>query len=163
MKERSDKHEWLIKRAKRYARHGNAAAVEGVMLQLLNDEPDDTVALAFLGAALFQSGRSAAAVVAYRRALDVEPDLGLVRYQLGLAEASLAHHEHALECWQPLLDDEAEFMAHYQSAMALLALDRAEEAGPLIETARKRMPLEHPLSIALDGMVARYCQAPAIN
>jgi tetratricopeptide (TPR) repeat protein len=158
MSQRSEKHAWLIKRAKRYARTNNAAAVERVMVDLLSEAPDDTVALALLGAARFQSGRPADAIVAYRRALRVDPGLGVVRYQLGLAQAALARHEEALMTWQPLLGDEAEFMAHYQSAMALLALGRASDAGPLIDTARERMPGEHPLSSELDRMAARYCQ-----
>jgi tetratricopeptide (TPR) repeat protein len=144
MSQRSEKHAWLIKRAKRYARTNNAAAVERVMVDLLSEAPDDTVALALLGAARFQSGRPADAIVAYRRALRVDPGLGVVRYQLGLAQAALARHEEAL--------------MNYQSAMALLALGRASDAGPLIDTARERMPGEHPLSSELDRMAARYCQ-----
>jgi tetratricopeptide (TPR) repeat protein len=158
MKEYSEKQAWLIKRAKRYARNGNAGAVERVTLDLLRELPDDTVALAMLGAARFQSGRPAEAIVSYERALEVDQDVALLRYQLGLAQAALGRHEEALESWQPLLDDDAEFMAHYQSAMALLALGRVPEAEPLIHIACERMPPEHLLSAELNRMAARYSE-----
>jgi tetratricopeptide (TPR) repeat protein len=160
MRERSDRHQWLLKRARRYARSGNSAGVENVMQQLLSDEPDDTVSLGMLGAALFQSGRAAEAIDAFSRALRVDPDLALIRYQLGLAQAALAQHNEALDSWQTLLDDKNEFMAHYQSALGLLALGKVLEAGHLIETARKRMPQEHPLSEQLSVMAGRHPTPP---
>lgn len=156
MIQRSDNHEWLIRRAKRYAQHRNTAGVIDVSQRLLQDLPDDTVALALLGAALFQAGRPAEAIDAYTRALDVDPDLVLIRYQLGLAQAALARHDEALTSWQPLLDDDEDYMAHYQSALALLATGRPVEAAPLVAMAHKRMPRDHLLCGELDKLASRF-------
>ena len=93
---------------------------------------------------------------------------GKIADRLGLMDTDVlrSHPDHTpggeigagLIGFLPEAMSEAEFMAHYQSAMALLALGRASDAGPLIDTARERMPGEHPLSSELDRMAARYCQ-----
>lgn len=68
--------------------------------QLVGADPDDPVAWTMLGVALRGSGRPAAAIVAYRRALDLQPEAGGVHSNLGnalkdahrLDEAVAAHY-----------------------------------------------------------------------
>lgn len=156
MEQRSDRQAWLLRRAQRYARHNNAEGVEEVTLKVLDESPDDLVALGMLAAARFQSGRPAEAIDVYERALQIDPGQRLMRFQLGLSQAALGRNEAAVDTWAPLLEgDDSEFMAHFQTAQALVALGRADEAQPLFLVARQRMPSVHPMSELLDKIVAR--------
>ena len=144
----------LLWRAKRLARRGNAEGVIDALLPLVDEQADDPVVLALYAAARFQTGDLPRAIEAYDRTLAADPSHRVARFQLGLALASLPEHQAAVAAWAPLLDDEAEFMAHFHSAQSLLALGRPANAAPLLETARRRMPREHPLSDDLDKIMA---------
>lgn len=80
----------------------------------------------------------------------------LARFQLGMAHLSSGAAETALETWEPLLDQEEDFMAHFHSALALLQLGRREQAETLLMHASQTMPVSHPLYPKLLELVAQY-------
>ena len=146
----------IMWRARRLARRGNAQGVIDTLLPLVSEKSDDPVLLALYGAARFQTGDLPRAIEAFDRTLAADPSHQLARFQLGLALAGLPEHQAAVAAWAPLLDNDTEFMAHFHSAQSFLALGRSENAGPLLATARQRMPREHPLSDELDKTMARH-------
>lgn len=93
----------------------------------------------------------------YETLLQVNAVNPLARFQLGMAHLSSGAAETALETWEPLLDQEEDFMAHFHSALALLQLDRREQAEAMLMHASRAMPVSHPLYPKLLELVAQYC------
>ena len=143
-------------RAKRFARRGNAQAVIDTLSPLVSKKPDDPALLALYAAARFQTGDLPRAIEAFDRTLAADPSHRVARFQLGLALSGLPEHQAAIAAWAPLLEDDAEFMAHFHTAQSLLALGRPANAEQHFATARQRMPREHPLSDELDKAIARH-------
>jgi tetratricopeptide (TPR) repeat protein len=99
------------------------------------------------------------AIEYYRRALEVNPANPLARLQLGLLQSSLGRAQDALDTWRPSLDDPKEFVAHFQSGVAMLQLQRPAEARSLLATAEQRMPANHPLRPTLRELLTRVGQS----
>lgn len=115
--------------------------------------PGHEVALGMFAAAYFQIGLKDRAQPLYEELLRHHPENALARFQLGLLH--LANDPGtALEIWDPLLQVEEEFMAHFHAALAHLQLRQAERALPLLEHAGRYMPGGHPLQAQLQELRA---------
>lgn len=124
---------------------------------LLDDEPNNELALGLLAATYLQIGYHEKAVNVYETLLQVNAVNPLARFQLGLAHLNSGAAETALQTWEPLLDQEQDFMAHFHSALALLQLDRREQAETLLMHASRTMPVSHPLYPTLLELIVQYC------
>jgi len=112
---------------------------------IVADRPQDQVALGMLASVYADLGMQDQAREYYDRILTINPENPLARHQRGILEFEAGQLESALEIWQPLLETEHDFMAHFYSALALMQLNRLDGVRDLLETALERMPTDHPL------------------
>ena len=89
----------------------------------------------------------------YRRVLAINPANPLARFQLGLLQLSTRQPQEALDTWGASLKDPDEFMAHFHSGMALIQLQRLEEARSFLEQTAQRMPKDHWLYSQLKHLL----------
>jgi tetratricopeptide (TPR) repeat protein len=131
------RHPWALERLSALVagigRHVEALALS----QRLNDvAPDNARGWALTGWALQRLERQKEAEVAYRRALDVDPQQDSALKWLGALMADAGHHEEALGLFQRLnkaAPCDAE--GWERTAEALKLLGRVEEASSVFETA----------------------------
>lgn len=129
--------------AMREQRHKDALVS---LKQIINDEPDNEIALGMLASAYAELGMRDRARQHFDKILELKPGNPLARFQRGLMDFEDGKPESALDIWQPLLADDDDFMGHFHSALAFLQLEQPDEAKELLVTAQKRMPSSHPLS-----------------
>jgi tetratricopeptide (TPR) repeat protein len=132
-------------------RDGRYDAAIGGLKKFLEVHREHEVATGLLAAAYFEIGMVAEARALYERLLEAHPGNPLARLQLGLACLG-TDARRALEVWQPLLEVEEEFLAHFHAALAHLQLGDRSAARALLEHAAKYMPAEHPLRPQLDQL-----------
>jgi tetratricopeptide (TPR) repeat protein len=144
----------LLKTAAESAKCGNYDDAIAQLKQLLDEDRNNELAIGMLAAIYLQIGMHQRASSWYRKLRELSPDNPLARFQLGLTRLNQGMPGEALESWQPLLEKEGEFVAHFHSALALLQLDRREDAHQLLELAGQRMPTDHPLQPALTRLLA---------
>lgn len=115
------------------------------MKEILAAHPRHELSLGMLASIYLQIGMHRQAEVHFEALLADHPDNPLARFQLGMTHLAEQRPEKALEIWEPMLENENEFMANFHSALALIQLERPTEAYPLVERAGKHMPANHPL------------------
>jgi tetratricopeptide (TPR) repeat protein len=113
--------------------------------QILQSHPRHEISMGMLASIYLQSGKRQRAIEQFEALLAVHPKNPLARFQLGMASLANGEPEKALSQWAPMLEMDNEFMAHFHSALALIQLGRLDEALPLVEHARSKMPEAHPL------------------
>ena len=113
--------------------------------QLLDKDQEHEIAMGMLAAIYLQIGMHERAENFYRQLLQINPGNPLARFQLGMSKFNQGAIEQALLTWEPMLDLENEFMAHYYSGLALLHLDEKDKAMRMFEHARRHVPDSHPL------------------
>lgn len=93
-----------------------------------------------LGNELFNAGRVREAVVAYERALEIQPDRAATHYNLGNALSRLGRIDEALDAYERAL----ELRPHFPRALNNLgsALHRLGRMGEAISTYRKALALQ---------------------
>lgn len=119
--------------------------------QFLERHPDHEIAMGLLAACYFQIGMLDEARSLYRQLLQMHPQNALARFQLGMTCLDGEPRE-ALSIWQPLLQVDREFMAHFHAALAHMKLDEDRQAEALLEHAARYMPESHPLRGQLDHL-----------
>lgn len=145
----------LLRSATDAAKRGELDAAIVQLKSLLDLDPKNEVALGMLAAIYAQIGLRDKAAEYFQRTLQVNPRNSLARFQLGLMQLADQKPEEALETWKLSLADPGEFMAHFHSGLALLALKRPGEARGLFEQAARHMPADHPLRGQLQQLLAQ--------
>ena len=86
----------------------------------------------------FQAGRAAEAESAYRAALAIAPGDPAVTHNLGVAIAAQGRHRDALGCFEAALEADPDFVsAHYNRAVALMALGEAQARDQVLQPRRR--------------------------
>lgn len=137
------------------AKRGDLEAAVVHLEELLVAEPENEIANGMLAGIYAELKMPERATVYYQRVLVANPRNVLARFQLGLLQLTGGQPQEALETLRPNLSDNTEFLAHYYSGRALLALGKPAEARVLLERAAQRMPVEHPLYAELQGLLGR--------
>lgn len=123
--------------------------------QLLALDSRHELATGMLAAVYAELGMRERAIETYRRALVLNPANPLARLQLGLLQSSLGRTQDALDTWKPSLGDPQDFVAHFQSGVALLQLQRSAEARVVLNVVSQRMPRDHVLRPRLQELLAK--------
>jgi tetratricopeptide (TPR) repeat protein len=126
-------------------KEGNLEKAISSLKTILDNRPDHEIALGLLASIYLQIGMNEQAIKYYQALLNVNPDNPLARFQLGMAQLATGQPELALETWEPMLKLKNEFMANFHSALALLQLNRPQEALNQLLDAGRHMPSSHPL------------------
>jgi len=111
---------------------------------IVADRPQDEIALGMLASVYSDLGMKDRAREYYDQVLTTNPQNPLARQQRGLLEFEAGQLESALEIWRPLLETEHDFVAHFYCALASMQLGRLDGVRGLLDTARERMPSDHP-------------------
>ena len=85
----------LLERARQLAEAGDAAGALATLEEAIRREPNDARSYFRLGELLEQSGRTREAIEAWRRALVLDPEVGLTYYRIGQAYKSLGDRVNA--------------------------------------------------------------------
>lgn len=120
---------------------------------ILAVEPGSEIATGMLAAVYAELGMPQRATEYYQRVLALNPDNALARFQLGVLQLNAGRTREALETWEPSLADQSDFAAHYYSGLALLQLEKADEARTLLQKAHQRMPHDHALYPSLKELL----------
>ena len=108
---------------------GRAAEAEGILRQILIDQPTHEGAWHHLGKLFMDTGQTDEAVAALGEAVRLNPHFIEAHYDLGIALMNLQRPEEAIGAWQrvtQLQPDHAE--AYGQMARALRVVGRVDEA-----------------------------------
>lgn len=151
----SDDPQELLRRATAAAGERDFEQALVCLKRLLARDARHELATGMLAAVYAELRMTERAIEYYRRVLALNPANPLARLQLGLLESSLGRTEDALATWKPSLEDPTDFVVHFQSAVAMLQLQRTTEARALLTTAAQRMPANHPLRPTLQELLAR--------
>jgi tetratricopeptide (TPR) repeat protein len=112
---------------------------------ILDSDPLHELANGMLGSIYADLGLTDKAVYAFRQVLTANPLNVLARFQMGLVLSTAHRHQEAIDAFQPMLDMKDDFLAHFHTALALVTLERPDQARPLLLTAKQRMPESHTL------------------
>lgn len=126
-------------------RHDNTEAGMLALKTILELSPQHELANGMLASLYAQLGMPYAAINYYHTTLEINPDNHLARFQLGIQQLETGQAKVALQTWEPLLGLEGQFMPQFYSAIALIALERPQEANKLLTQAQATMPQDHPL------------------
>jgi tetratricopeptide (TPR) repeat protein len=135
------------------ARRGELESAMLHLKELLEADPDHEIAAGMLGGIYAQLNMTERAIGCYRRVLAINPQNVLARFQLGLVQLTSGHPREAVDTLRPCLADKGDFLAHFHSGLALLELNRPEEAHPLLTYAAQRMPADHALRKRLHELL----------
>lgn len=133
-----------LKLATQYAKEGHLDSAIALLKSMIEQWPENEVTRGLLASIYLQIGMQAQAVEHYEILLDTHPENSLARFQLGMAKLSQGKPEEALDVWEPMLSLKNEFMANFHSALALLQLNRPQEALQRLLEAKQKMPASHP-------------------
>ena len=120
---------------------------------ILAADPSHELANGMLGSIYAELGMTDKAVQAFLQALNTNPQNPLARFQMGLVLLTAQRYQEAIDAFAPMLVVEGEFLAHFHSALALIALDRPSQARPLLQQANQNMPASHPLYGTLQQLL----------
>lgn len=121
---------------------------------IVADRPEDQVAMGMLASVYADLGMKDNARQYFDQMLAADPENPLVRYQRGVLDFEAGRLDSALEIWRPLLETEHDFMGHFYSALALMQLGRLDGVRGLLDTARERMPSNHPFRQEVEKLLA---------
>jgi predicted Zn-dependent protease len=138
-----------------YAQRGELEPAMIQLRELLQADPDHEIANGMLASIYAQLNMTDRAVTGYRRVLAINPHNVLARFQLGLLQVTSGHPQEAVDTLRPCLTDKQDFLAHFYSGVALLELQRPEEARALLARASQRMPADHTLQPRLRELLER--------
>jgi Tfp pilus assembly protein PilF len=123
-------------------------------MALLEIDGHNEVANGLMAAIYAELKLPALAADYYGRVLSIHPQNALARFQLGLLQLQTNEPEAALATWHDCLENPDDYLAHFHSAVALLQLQRADEARSLLAVAAARMPPEHSLHSSLQSLLS---------
>lgn len=116
---------------------------------LISHSPNHELALGMLASIYAEIGLYDRAIENFEKALDLNADNPLVRFQLGLIQFKNGDPQQALDTWAPALNQN-DFMLHFHSGLALRELNRIDEARQMFAQANKTMPSNHALHAQLQ-------------
>lgn len=143
-----------LARASQTVKNGDFETAIVQLKGLLMEYPRHELATGMLAAIYLQIGMHQKASNCYRKLLALNPENPLARFQLGMTRLGQGMPAEAIDTWQPLLGIEGEFMAHFHSGLALLQLERRDEAHAMLVQAGQTMPGDHPLYPELVRLLA---------
>jgi Tfp pilus assembly protein PilF len=131
--------------------------------EILAQDPNHEIATGLLASVYFQIGMHDRAVSLYRALLTNHPQNPLARFQLGLAQLSQGLPGDALATWEPMLENDTEFMAHFHAALALLQLGQPLDARERLAAVGRHMPGSHPLYPKLIELNAQLASVKEVS
>jgi len=88
----------------------------------------------------------------FEQVLRLNPANVLARFQLGLLHLETGQPRDALEAWQSKPPSPEDYLTHFYSAVALLELNRPDEAKVRLLQAAQHMPADHRLHPELQRL-----------
>lgn len=140
-----DQDNQLLARATACTKDNDFAGAIGHLKSLLQSYPEHEIANGMLAAVYAELGMTGRAIEYFQRALTINPDNLLARFQLGLLQLRAERPREALETWKPALADRHDFAIHYHCGATLLRLEEPDAARPILQEAARRMPKDHAL------------------
>ncbi|MCB2227465.1 MAG: tetratricopeptide repeat protein [Desulfarculaceae bacterium] len=135
--------------------HAAKALVHAGYLEPYSAVACDAVSLNVSGDTLYNAGRLSEAVAEYEKALLLQADEPNVINSLGVCHGRLGNMERAAEYFGRAVEVSAQdFMAHYNLGLALLNLERVEEAGPCLARSLELEP-QHADTLFQLGALAQ--------
>ncbi len=120
---------------------GDLATAAGLYQDILKADPDQPVALHFLGVIAQQKGKPQTALEMSTKALAVRPDLLEAWINLGNAQKDLGQHETAAISFQKAISLKPDYAeAHYNLGVVLQELERPEDAVACYHEALRLAP-----------------------
>jgi tetratricopeptide (TPR) repeat protein len=124
--------------------------------QAIDARPDFAEAHNNLGVVYAAGDRHELAADAHRRALSFRPDYADARLNLGIALMNLELYDEASQTLAPLTGGPTPpFAAAYQHGLALVALDRLDEAAKVLDKALRQQPGHLDAALLLADVQAR--------
>lgn len=131
--------------ATKAARAGDNEAAILELKHLLETDPRHELGNGMLASIYAQIGLTDRAVHYFRQTLDYHPDNVLARFQLASLQLQKGENSAALDTLRPMLSMPDDFLAHFHSGLALVALGQMARARELLLKAADNMPVDHPL------------------
>lgn len=135
------------------AKSGDKEAAISQLKQLLDINPRHELANGMLASIYAELGLIERAIHFFQKVLDHHPANVLARFQLGVLLLTHEQPQRSLDVLQPMLSMDDDFLGHFHSGLALVALGRPEQARKLFQQAAKRMPANHPLYEKLQAVL----------
>ncbi len=108
---------------------GRLSQAENIYQQILQNDPNQSVALHLLGVIAHQKGRNDTSVDLITKALSLKPDLAEAHSNLGAVLRELGNPEEAVASCRKALDLKPDYIeAHYNLGVVLQELGKLEEA-----------------------------------
>jgi tetratricopeptide (TPR) repeat protein len=163
-----------LERAIQHHTAGDLPQAEDIYRQILNTDPDQLVALHFLGLALKDMGRLDEAVDSFYKTIALKPDYAEAHYNLGNALRELGKLDEAIAGYHKALAIKPDYTgAHNNLGLALQNIGKLEEA---VASYNKAVAIKPDLAEAhfnlgnvlldqdkLDEAIASYHKALAIK
>ncbi len=113
----------------RHHQGGRLQAAEQIYRQILAVEPNQAVAIHFLGVIAYQVGKPDEAVPRYRRALELWPEFAEAYGNLGMALKAQGELDEAIACYRRALELKPDYVeAHNNLGIALKEQGKLDEA-----------------------------------
>jgi tetratricopeptide (TPR) repeat protein len=120
---------------------GRAAEAQGVLEDLIVQDPDNQSLMEALAFAYYVQEENEKAIEIYRRVLEVSPENKKARYNLGILLWKQEDGEAALEAFVTILENDPEDLeALYHQGELLLQLNRPAEAAEVLEAYLQKQP-----------------------
>lgn len=136
--------------------HAKSGAYEEAIAELealVELKGDSEVATGMLASIYAELNATDRAIECFERVLALNPGNVLARMHLGQVLMSCQRPRDALAAWKPCLRMEGDFLAHYNSGLALMKLDEITEARRMFEKAALNMPPAYELQPQLQQML----------
>jgi tetratricopeptide (TPR) repeat protein len=128
---------------------GNDAGAQAAYRKAIELKPDYAEAYFNLGVALRGLDRSEEALVAYRKALQLRPDYPAAQVQIGAVLSDLGRSREALAPLEAAARANPSYDAHYYHGVALMDLERFDEAIAVLRNAVDLSPRRHEARYAM--------------
>jgi tetratricopeptide (TPR) repeat protein len=135
----------LLAAATRNVREGRLDDAMDQLKRLLDIDPVHEIARGTLAGIYAQLEMFDRAIEQYRKVLEIHPENPLARFQLGLTQLQTHHPLEALETWRGGRIDDGDYLVQHFIGIALIELDRIDEARTLLDKVQKQMPQNHSL------------------
>ena len=136
--------------------------LETIWADALRHQPENTVALASMGAVLVNTDRAEASLPYLQHALEIDPGNAYAQHFLGAALLKLGNPQQATEhLLEAVKIQPRDAETHQHLGLALVAAGRFPEALEHLKFAAERMPPSAELYGALGAALTRSGQVPA--
>jgi tetratricopeptide (TPR) repeat protein len=120
---------------------------------LLAAHPKHELGLGMLASIYAELKMTDRAIEHYQRLLAINPTNPLACLQLGMLQAAAQRPREVLDTWKARLGEPDEYLAHYFTGLALLSLEKTQEAREMLERAATNMPKDYALYEPLQQML----------